>query len=138
MNKNGPIVVIEDDPDDRYLFEKVIRDASVSNEVVMFEDGPSALEYLKQTDIYPFLILSDVNLPKMDGFQIRKMVQTADGLEEKCVPYLLISTSVSPESVRKAYKMSVQGFFLKPNSIGELTSTLRLILDYWSICYAPR
>lgn len=138
MNKNGPIVVIEDDADDRFLFDKVIRDTGIDNEIIMFEDGPAALDYLRNTNVYPFLILSDVNLPKMDGFQIRKLVQTAEGLVEKCVPYLFISTSVSPEAVQKAYKMSVQGFFMKPNTISELQSTLKLILDYWKVCYAPR
>lgn len=137
MNKEGPIVVIEDDEDDRELIAIVFKELDYKNEVVFFKDGVGALEYLQDDRIYPFIILSDVNLPKLNGFELRKMVHTNEGLSAKCIPYIFFSTSVNKKAVYDAYVMSVQGFFLKPNTIESLKETLSSIVEYWKRCYSP-
>ena len=137
MNKHGPIVVIEDDADDRLLLDMVFKELKYPNEVTFFPDGQSALEYLKDDSIYPFLILSDINLPKLNGFELRKMVHTNEGLSKKCIPYLFFSTSSDKKSVYDAYTLSVQGFFLKPDNYEKLTNTIRVIVEYWQECYSP-
>ncbi len=137
MNKQGPIVVIEDDEDDRMLLEAAFRELEYPNEIVYFPDGDTALHYLQDDNVYPFIILSDINLPKLNGFELRKMVHTNDGLSEKCIPYLFFSTSVNKKAVYDAYTLSVQGFFLKPASYPELVGTVRDIIAYWKRCYSP-
>jgi DNA-binding NtrC family response regulator len=137
MNKSGPIIVIEDDEDDRELLRMVFARLDIDNEVIYFEDGIGALHYLKDEMVYPFIILSDINLPKLNGFELRKMVHTNEGLSEKCIPYLFFSTSVDRKAVYDAYTMSVQGFFLKPSDINKLTQTIRIIVEYWKECYSP-
>lgn len=137
MNKKGPIIVIEDDADDRSLLELVFKDLNYANEIAFFEDGTKALEYLKDENIYPFIILSDINLPKLNGFELRKMVHTNEGLSAKCIPYLFFSTAVDKKAVYDAYTMSVQGFFVKPDSYSALKNTIDVIIRYWTECYAP-
>jgi CheY-like chemotaxis protein len=137
MNKNGPIVVIEDDEDDRDILKVVFEELNYGNEIVFFEDGEKALEYLHDDKIYPFLIISDINLPKLSGFELRKMVHTNEGLSIKCIPYLFFSTAVNKKAVYDAYTLSVQGFFVKPPSDAQLTQTLRKIIEYWRECYSP-
>lgn len=137
MNKQGPIIVIEDDPDDRDLLAMIFKQLDYPNEVVYFPDGVTALEYLQDDSVYPFIILSDINLPKLNGFELRKMVHTNEQLSLKCIPYLFFSTSVNKKAVYDAYTMSVQGFFLKPDSYDKLLSTIRVIVEYWQECYSP-
>lgn len=137
MNKTGPIIIIEDDEDDRYLIGQVFKELKYPNEVEFFEDGTKALRYLQDDTVSPFLILSDINLPKLNGFELRNMVHTNKGLSEKCIPYLFFSTSVDRKAVYDAYTMSVQGFFLKPSTYDHLKNTLKLIVDYWRECYSP-
>jgi DNA-binding NtrC family response regulator len=137
MNKKGPIIVIEDDADDRDLLAMIFKDLNYGNEIIFFEDGVAALKYLVDDDVYPFIILSDINLPKLNGFELRKMVHTNDGLSAKCIPYLFFSTSVDRKAVYDAYTMSVQGFFLKPNTYERLKHTINVIILYWSECYSP-
>lgn len=137
MNKAGPILVIEDDPDDRYILEMVFKELAYPNEIVFFEDGQKALAYLHHDAIFPFLILSDINLPKVNGFELKKIVQTNEGLSEKCIPYLFFSTSVDRKAVCEAYTMSAQGFFLKPNSVQGVSNTIMKIIEYWKECYSP-
>ena len=137
MNKKGPIIVIEDDADDRELLAMIFKELNYPNEVAFFKDGIDALEHLKDESIYPFVILSDINLPKLNGFELRKMVHTNEGLSAKCIPYLFFSTSADKKTVYEAYTMSVQGFFLKPNNYNHLKYTINVIIQYWNECFSP-
>ncbi|MCW3078170.1 MAG: response regulator, partial [Bacteroidetes bacterium] len=67
MNRNGPVIIIEDDADDQFLLGEVFKKLAYENEVKFFSDGELALEYLNRADVTPFLILSDINMPKLDG-----------------------------------------------------------------------
>ncbi|GAB4093578.1 response regulator [Flaviaesturariibacter terrae] len=137
MNTQGPVIIIEDDQDDQEIFSLVFTDLGYPNEVCFFTDGQAALEYLNRTDITPFLILSDINMPKLDGFELREKVKMDAKLQIKCIPYLFFTTSASQQSVIDAYSMSVQGFFVKDNSISELKDTINIIMQYWKKCSSP-
>lgn len=137
MNKRGPIIVIEDDIDDQEILLSIFHKLDYKNEIIFYKDGNEALEYLNRTDVQPFLILSDINMPKIDGFQLRSKVFTNEQLQTKCIPYLFFTTSATKKAVIDAYALSVQGFFLKPNSVEDLERTIRKIVEYWQECIAP-
>src|SRR5215217_5750509 len=115
MNKQGPIIIIEDDADDRFLLEEVFTSLGYPNKRIYFVDGQEALDYLHNTESAPFLILSDINMPRLDGFQLREKLHTDAQLQLKCIPYLFFSTAISQQMVIDAYSMSAQGFFIKQN-----------------------
>ena len=137
MNKEGPIIIIEDDIDDQELLDAIFQKLGYVNKIVYFSDGDKALEHLNKTDVHPFLILSDVNMPKINGFELRNKVFTNEQLQTKCIPYLFFTTSADKKSVVKAYAMSVQGFFVKPNTMQDLENLIRKIVEYWQECIAP-
>ena len=134
MNKSGPIVIVEDDNDDQLILEDVFKHLECKNEILFFPDGERALEYLTRSNIEPFLILSDINLPKIPGFDLRKKIKNDDKLHLKCVPYIFITTAASHKGIIEAYSDSVQGFFVKPSSLTQLENTIRKIIDYWKGC----
>ncbi|MGZ3853868.1 MAG: response regulator, partial [Flavisolibacter sp.] len=68
MNKEGPIIVIEDDADDQELLDEVFRNLGYVNKIIYFHDGNDALLYLNRSEVQPFLILSDINMPRLNGF----------------------------------------------------------------------
>jgi len=137
MNKNGPVVVIEDDEDDQIVLNEIFKILDYKNKIVFFRDGDLALEYLNKTDTIPFLILSDINMPKINGFELRSRIHTNERLHLKCIPYLFFTTSANKKSVFEAYAMSVQGFFVKPDTHQKLENTIRKIMEYWRECIAP-
>lgn len=137
MNKRGPIIIIEDDLDDQFFLETVFKKLNYSNELVFFDNGETALEYLNSVDTLPFLILSDINMPKLNGFELRQKLKTDAALQLKCIPYLFFSTAANQPAVIEAYSMSVQGFFVKQNSLEELEKTISVIMEYWVRCVAP-
>ena len=137
MNHKGPIVVIEDDWDDQEILTTVFTDLNLDNKIVFFDDGFSALEYLGTTDEHPFLILCDINMPKMNGFELKRKIEEKELLRLKCIPYLFFTTSADPKNVSEAYSRSIQGYFKKPTSYTELKQLIKYITDYWKVCHAP-
>jgi CheY-like chemotaxis protein len=137
LNKNGPIIVIEDDADDQEVLVEIFQRLGYLNKVFYFMDGNKALEFLNSTEVMPFLILSDINMPKIDGFELRNKVFTNAELHTKCIPYLFFTTSATKKTVMDAYALSVQGFFIKPGTMQGLENSIRKIVEYWKECIAP-
>lgn len=137
MNKSGPVVVIEDDEDDRMMFEEAFKNLNFKNSIVFFKNGQEALDFLNSTEIIPFIILSDINMPLLNGFELRTKIHADGQLHLKCIPFLFFSTAANKLSVTEAYSMLVQGFFVKPNSFTELQKTIKNIMEYWNVCIAP-
>jgi CheY-like chemotaxis protein len=137
MNKNGPIVIIEDDEDDRHILGIVLAELGYQNEVSFFEDGPKAIEYLDSDDTSPFLIISDINLPKLNGFEVRDIINKNEKLRSKAIPFIIFTTSSSNYLIKEAYAQSVQGFFVKPDRIETLKESVKAIIEYWRCGCAP-
>ncbi len=137
MNKKGPIIIIEDDLDDQEILTSVFDRLGFENKIIFFTEGDEALAFLNNSDMQPFLILSDVNMPKINGFELRNKVFTNEQLHTKCIPYLFFTTGATKKTVIEAYAMSVQGFFVKPNTVEALEVTLKKIVEYWQECIAP-
>lgn len=137
MNNNGPVVIIEDDIDDKEMLEHVFQKLGYPNELLFFTDGEAALDFLNETALLPFIILSDINMPKLDGFALRNKIKLDARLQVKCIPYLFFSTASTQKAVIDAYSLSVQGFFIKQNKMAELEKTITVIMEYWKRCAAP-
>ncbi|GAB4020157.1 response regulator [Spirosoma sp. KCTC 42546] len=137
MNKKGPILVIEDDDDDQMLIDLVFQKLAYPNKVIYFPDGQQALDFLETSLETPFLILSDINMPKLDGFALRQKIHVDAQLQLRCIPYLFFSTAATQQMVIEAYSLSVQGFFIKQTSMQELEKTITVIMEYWLRCAAP-
>jgi CheY-like chemotaxis protein len=138
MSKKGPIILVDDDLDDKELFEDTLKEIGVPNELVHFTNAQKAFEYLKTTKDQPFLIFSDVNLPVVRGLDFKRNIDADPQLRKKSIPFVFYSTSVDQRSVNEAYtEMTVQGFFQKGNSLAGLKRDLKLVIDYWMFCRHP-
>ena len=130
----GPIIIVDDDADDQDIYAEAIRAIAIPNEMHFFNEGQAALDYLYTTSEQPFIILSDVNMPQMNGLRFKEIIQQDEYLREKGIPFVFISTNASATAVRQAHQLSVQGYFQKPNSMEEIKSMLRKMFDYWELC----
>jgi CheY-like chemotaxis protein len=137
MSVKGPIIIIEDDSDDREFYESTLKDLEVENEIIFFDDAEDAYKFLEQTSKKPFIILSDINLPGMSGIEFKKKIQSDHYLRSKSIPFVFLTTSSNQATVATAYLMMVQGYFIKPNSVTELAAMLKQIIEYWKICKHP-
>jgi CheY-like chemotaxis protein len=76
MNKRGPIIIIEDDVDDQEILGDIFKELNYDHKLIFFGDSVQALEYLTDTDTEPFLVLSDINMPKLNGMELREKFTT--------------------------------------------------------------
>jgi CheY-like chemotaxis protein len=137
MNKSGPIVLIDDDEDDLKLLIDIFGDLNLPNEIHLFKNTSTALAFLQQDDIDPFLIISDINMPIMNGFQFRELILNDQALNKKKIPFLFFTTSFNFQVVSKTNNLSVQGVFLKPSKTAEWHHTLKTIVTYWQLSVSP-
>lgn len=137
MNKAGPIIIIEDDLDDQELLSDVFLSLKYPNEVIFFSEGEEALKYLTETLIEPFIIFSDINMPRLSGMELRNKIHENEDLRIKSIPYLFFSTSAEQSYIIDAYSKSIQGFFVKPSDYSEIKDTIHIIVQYWLKCVSP-
>ncbi len=132
MIPTGPIILIEDDEDDVITMQEALKDLNVSNELVYFHDTIVALQFLKETNVQPFLIICDINLPFQNGLDFKRKIDEHPELKKKCIPFVFYSTSANYEDVSAAFlQMNIQGFFEKANSYSGILEDITAIINYW-------
>ncbi|MES2568068.1 MAG: response regulator [Bacteroidota bacterium] len=137
MSKSGPFVIINDNKKEQLMYQIALQNLKVNNPIHFFEDGSDALEYLETTKENPFLIICDINMPKMDGLELRRKIEANPYLKSKATPFVFMSSSPTSASVKEAYELSVQGFFKKSEGAAGIEKILALLIEYWTDCIDP-
>jgi len=137
MSRKGPIISVEDDSDDQLLIKTILKELGVTNTLKFFSNGLDALLYLETTQDQPFMIICDINMPVMDGLELRRRIEQNEFLKRKSIPFLFLSTAANPAEIRIAYDLTIQGFFKKDNSFHDLKSKFQTIYNYWQCCLHP-
>src|SRR4051812_20135967 len=109
MAKKGPIVVVDDDADDQYLYQRTLAKFELPNDLIFFDNGREALHYLTQAAIEPFLILCDINMPIMDGLELREMMCNNKALCNTNTPFIFMSTSARQSDIDRASALFTHG-----------------------------
>lgn len=136
MNKN-PIYIVDDDQDEEEIIEEVVKELGLKNELKFFHNAEGLLNELKSNNVVPFIIISDINLPKMDGFKLREKILESSEMSDKTIPFIFWSTTASDAQIKKAYELSAHGFFLKGRNISDLKDGINKIISYWSRSISP-
>lgn len=137
MPLKGPIICIEDDPDDQYLIAQIIHEMHIPNRLVFFSNGLEALHYFETAQEQPFLILCDINMPLMNGLELRRQLIESESLQRRTIPFVFLSTAATSKTLQIAYDEMVQGYFKKGSTYPELQTQLRCIITYWKHSLHP-
>ncbi len=138
MSAKGPLVIIEDDLDDQLLLGEIFNEIKIDNPVLYFSDAKEALLYLQTTTDRPFIIICDVNLPKVNGLELKRIIDSDEQLRKKSIPFIFYSTAVSQQAIDEAYMhLNIQGFFQKGHNYAEIKELMRCMVDYWLHCWHP-
>lgn len=132
MKKHRDILIIEDDEDDREILKEIFRDLGYKNNLVFFADSTQVVDYLRRPEIQPFIIISDINMPKLGGFELRNIILNEEILMDKDIPYIFISNAQDENSVKQANKLSIQGFIQKGDDYNKYKEKIRNLIDYWT------
>ena len=130
MNKS-PIVIVEDDKEDCDILVEAFHQIGVKNPFRCFTTPLPAIEYLRSTREVPFIIISDMNMPVMNGLAFKNIINEDKTISKKRIPFVFLSTSKENSLIEKAFHLSIQGYFQKPNDVESLKGIARAIVEYW-------
>ena len=122
MNK-ALILYIEDNHDNRKLVSRVLESEGYT--IVGVEDGPTGLAFVEEKR--PDLILIDLQLPNIDGYEITRKLRQLKGLED--IPIIALSAYVSQEDKDKCFAAGCDGFINKPIDVDSITKEIESYLD---------
>ena len=133
------ILLVEDNPDHALLTRRVLESYKVANKVQVVEDGADALDYMYRRGRYnngndaprPGLILLDVKLPKVDGFEVLKQLKSDP--EHSSIPVVMLTTSARDEEVARGYAEGANSYVTKPVRFDEFAEKVKNIGLYWGL-----
>ncbi|MFN8298436.1 MAG: response regulator [Chitinophagales bacterium] len=127
MSANKTIMIVDDDPDDRMIFEEALADASPGSVCLSAPGGEEALQLLRErTGNPPDYIFLDLNMPRVSGKQCLAEIRKMDYLRN--VPVIIYSTSSLTDDVRETQQLGANHFLSKPNHFSALRDALANIL----------
>ena len=128
------ILLVEDSVADAKLVELALEEAGSTSEVLRAEDGADALRKLDAIvagDIArPDLVLLDINLPRVNGFEVLRRVKGEPVL--RTMPVVVFSTSRSDVDVAAAYALGASSYVVKPVDLHRFMDVVRSIEAYWT------
>ncbi|MHB0755502.1 response regulator [Polaribacter sp. M15] len=127
--KSLSILFVDDDKIERLKFLKVCKELNVHNAICLASNGAIALDILQKENFTFDLIISDINMPRMDGFEFLELLNTYQ--ESKMIPVVIMSTSEDIKDLEKCYKLGISGYFSKPLKYKEYLSKVTSLLEYW-------
>ena len=137
MSKNDYILLVEDDSNDVLLIQRAFQKAGIQQTLKTVRDGEQAVAYLSGRGTYanrerfplPFLVLLDLRMPGMDGFEVLQWVR-ADP-ESKRLLVVVLTSSSDLRDMTKAYQLGANSFLVKPVDFERLRYALELLMRYW-------
>jgi DNA-binding NarL/FixJ family response regulator len=129
--------IIDPDTDDQDLVKDVWNDLQLPNELQFFTDAKQAMTTLEAEDTAPFIIICELNLPGVSGFEFRKMLLKKKGKRFKSVPFIFWTTQASEMQIVQAYDLSIHGLFIKDSDYNEFKKSFTTIITYWKKSKMP-
>ena len=109
------IMLIDDDADDNYFHQRVLRKMDITDHIEVAETGTEALDYLKKENLIPDIIFLDINMPGMSGWDFLAEYKKLNAKQKKPVIIVMLTTSVSPADEERAGQMpEINSFQSKP------------------------
>jgi two-component system response regulator len=108
--------------------------SQIHNKVFVTEDGEEAIKFLRKEGKYKDvpnagLVILDLNMPKVDGFEVLKVIKNDENL--KSIPVIVLTSSSRPEDIERAYKLGCNSFIVKPASFEDFIEAVMEIKRYW-------
>lgn len=132
----GPlkILLIDDNQDHARILQWAFKKTGRTDEFTYFDDGMSALDYLKSLESEnhekPDLIFLDLNLPRLDGRELLRLLKAEEAT--KGIPVIIVSSSEREEDIQKAYELGASSYLSKSEILNDVDPMLKTIQAYWT------
>ena len=133
------ILLVEDNSDDILLIQRAFSKTKLADkyELIVAKDGNQALDYLYDKKYFsvfqdghaPMMLLLDLNLPKINGFEVLQRVRCDE--KTKLIPVVVFTSSKEDTDIKKSYILGANSYVRKPIDSIQFTFTLQQIITYW-------
>lgn len=128
---------MEDNPDDQELALLAFKEANITSKIITCSDGEEALDYLFATGMYadrdvrimPEVMLLDLKLPKVDGFEVLKRVR--EDPRTKLLPVVVLTTSSEQKDIVESYQLGTNSYIRKPVDFSKFIEFAQQFGSYW-------
>ncbi len=139
MPPNLVIALVEDNEDDRFFMLRALKEADIPNPVQVLRTGREAMDYLaglgefSDRDRYPlpFLLLLDLKLPEMNGFDILRWVRGHPSLN--LLTTIVLTNSGEAKDIIRSYELGANSFLVKPSGVDKLLEMVNSLKEYWFV-----
>jgi CheY-like chemotaxis protein len=138
LNRNLPIMLIEDNPIDVDLTLRAFKKRNLINTILVARDGDEALSYIEKWDAgeeIPIVILLDLKLPKIDGLEVLKVLKSHP--KYATIPVVVLTTSSDNNDIKQAYKLGANSYIIKPVNFDKFIEVASQIELYWNVLNHP-
>ncbi|NTV13353.1 MAG: response regulator [Desulfobulbaceae bacterium] len=132
------ILLVEDDPGHALLIEKNLRRSGIANTIVKFADGQTAVDFLFKKGEYrgaehpaSFLILLDLNLPVLNGYQVLQAIKGDQHLQ--ATPVVILTTTDNPHEINRCYELGCNVYVTKPVDYEQFSEAIRKLGLFLSV-----
>ncbi|HEV2380841.1 MAG TPA: response regulator [Terriglobia bacterium] len=137
MSDQALILLVEDQENDVLLISRSFAKSKVLNPVQVVRNGPQAIEYLKGAGPFanraefplPSLVLLDIKMPGMDGFEVLRWIRQESGLSNLRV--VMLTSSDDIRDVNRAYQLGANSFLVKPVDFERFVEITQALSGYW-------
>jgi CheY-like chemotaxis protein len=134
---NQPILIAEDDADDRYLLQTAFSEMGYPEKIDFVENGIEVLNYLdtnytnnhSDEKALPGFILLDLNMPKKDGREVLKELKSHPVFKK--IPVIVFTTTKNEIEIKRCYELGANSYVIKPISFDALLKVVENIRSYW-------
>jgi len=128
------VLIVEDNRADIRLIEEIFKKGKLYINLQSVENGQEAIFYLKKENQYkytefPDLILLDLNMPVMNGFEFLENIKQDENF--KHIPIIVMTVSKSDEDVLKSYNLHANAYIVKPVELNQFISAVQSIENFW-------
>ncbi|NVO16119.1 MAG: response regulator [Rhodoplanes sp.] len=131
------ILVAEDHNHDKFILTEVFSRAGIRADLRFVNDGEQMLDYLYRRGpfaapgaaIMPTLVLLDLNMPRLDGRKVIRILRADETLRH--LPVIALSTSESPKHITEAYAIGINAYLVKPANIPDYVAKVSSLWDFW-------
>ena len=131
------ILLAEDSPDDVFMIRSAFKKSGFKDPIYVVPNGEEVLQYLKGEGHYadrqqypvPHLLLLDLNMPRLNGFEVLSWIRSRQ--EWMCLPVIVLTTSFYGPEIKRAYDLGANSFITKPPDFSQLVAGLKEVGEHW-------
>ena len=137
MLQEATILLVEDDANDIFLMERAFNKARLANPLKVVRDGEQAISYLLGEGVYadraesplPSVILLDLKMPKLSGFEVLEWLQLQPNLRQ--IPVVVLTSSNEIPDIERAHSLGAKSYLVKPGQLQDLVEMMLRLHGYW-------